>query len=195
MYKRKLTTPSPVEPITLSEIKTHLRISHNAEDTYLEGLIMAACEYCERVQGRAYVQQTWSQWFDAIPILFPLKPTPFLSLDSIVATYNDDTTEDITSYYGVNVDGFLYQKDVPSLTKELPKEDGIKVVYTVGYEPDDSGESTDYIVNIPASVKHVIKIAVSHWYAHREPVVQGQSVNKVPETLDALLWLDRDVQV
>ena len=51
----KLIVAPSTEPVTLTEVKSQLRIDSTTEDTYLNTLILVAREYCELVQNRAFI--------------------------------------------------------------------------------------------------------------------------------------------
>lgn len=68
VFKRleELTAPAE-QPITLSLLKSHLRVSHNAEDSYLSSLIPVATEMVERYLSRRLVVRSVRMWMDFIP--------------------------------------------------------------------------------------------------------------------------------
>ena len=44
-----------IEPITLAEAKSHLRVTFEDDDSYITALITAARQYAENYQNRVYV--------------------------------------------------------------------------------------------------------------------------------------------
>ena len=60
-------------PVTLADAKAHLRVTSDAEDDMITGLIAAATHYLERDTGQALIDQQWRAWFDVCP------PTAFWS--------------------------------------------------------------------------------------------------------------------
>ena len=66
-----LVTPPAAEPLTLAEVKAHLRIDTGDEDTLLTGLIEAARLHLEGKDGwlnRAFITQTWDWTRDCFPV-------------------------------------------------------------------------------------------------------------------------------
>ncbi len=61
-----VTAPS-MEPLTVDELKGHLRISANDEDALIEAYALAARSWCEEYLGRALITQTWQAWYGAWP--------------------------------------------------------------------------------------------------------------------------------
>ncbi len=74
----KINSAPAAEPVTLQQAKDHLRIDGSDEDLYVEALIKAARQDCEKFQNRAYISQVWELWLDAWPdkdfIDIPLPP-------------------------------------------------------------------------------------------------------------------------
>jgi len=61
------TTPAGAEPLTLEETRLHLRISHDADDALIAGLIATARMVCEQTTGLALVNRGYSLWLDSWP--------------------------------------------------------------------------------------------------------------------------------
>lgn len=65
----RLQTGPAVEPITLAELKTHLRLSGTDEDDYLTQLIVDVRQEAEDTTGLAFITQTWQLTIDRWPSL------------------------------------------------------------------------------------------------------------------------------
>jgi hypothetical protein len=63
----KQVTPPSVEPVSLSEAKTFLRISGTGDDSQITGLISAAREYVETFCNRAFAVKSYVQYLDCFP--------------------------------------------------------------------------------------------------------------------------------
>jgi uncharacterized phiE125 gp8 family phage protein len=166
-----VTAPS-VEPVTLAEIKTHLRgISHSDHDDLLNGLIKSAREYVETVTNRALVQRTLAAYFKDWPDndTFYLPYAPLQSVSTIKYTDTDGTVTPFSSdNYEVETNltpGLVmlgYDESWPTDTlhhDEYP----IEITYVCGYEPDDSSP-VSYTANIPENLKTAIKFHVEMMY-------------------------------
>jgi uncharacterized phiE125 gp8 family phage protein len=97
-------TPPAEEPLTLSEAKLYLRISHDADD---DALIRAAREMCENWTGLALVSHTYAftaDGWDGKP-LEPPRP-PLVSVEEI-AVFNANGEEEIydADFYYVETAG------------------------------------------------------------------------------------------
>lgn len=69
MQYRSLTrqTAPAVEPVTLAEAKSHLRVDTSDDDTYIGTLIKAAREWVEEYLDRSLVHTQWVVRFDRFP--------------------------------------------------------------------------------------------------------------------------------
>lgn len=198
----KVITPPAEEPVSVQEIKDHLRIINSEEDSYLETLIQTAREYCEKHSNRAYVQQTLVKTFDEWPE-FPveLPRPPIQSVEKIEYKDSDGTlTEWDASNYIVDEYSFIpkvykdYSAEFPDV--ELAKANAIQITYKAGYSPDDSGDTTDYTANVPARFKHAIKLLCGEWYGNREEIVSTGAVpQSIPDGVKSLLSVDRVMPV
>lgn len=63
----KLKTAPAVEPVSLSEAKSFLRITDTDDDTLITAFIVAARQACEEFTGRALITQTWTMFLDNFP--------------------------------------------------------------------------------------------------------------------------------
>jgi len=157
------------EPVTLDEVKDHLRIEHTDHDSQLLGLITASRDWVESYTNRALVQQTWKYYLQDCPSgdEFELPFPPLQSVTSIKYTDSDDTeTEWSDTEYEVDTDSepgrviLAYGYTWPSTT--LHPKNPIKVEYIAGY--DSEGSPADYRVNIPEAIKNAIKLDIEIRY-------------------------------
>jgi len=65
----RCVVPPTTEPLSLDEVKEHLRIESSAEDALLQVYIEAAREICEHNTSRVLITQTWETVFDRFPEL------------------------------------------------------------------------------------------------------------------------------
>lgn len=195
-------SPPGVEPVSVTEVKAHLRVSGSSEDTYIEALIKAATEHAESYLNRCLVQQTWAMILDkwpTFPLAIPLPP--LMSVEAI--NYYDATgvehTLDAEVYYVVPGIGrgwvdLVSGKSLPSTG--LRRVGGVKITFVAGYEPvvteEDDEEVTDYVANIPQDIKHAILMLTAHWYENREDVMTDvRNVLPTPRAAEALLNMHR----
>lgn len=187
--KLRLVTAPAIEPVTLTEVKTHCRVDGTADDTYLTSLIAVARRHIEAVElGRSLITQTWDYTVDAFPGGVSLAlPRPRLqSIESIKYTDSDGTeyTVDSSTYYadtaaepGLAV--LKYGQSWPSAT--LRYTSAVTVRFTAGYGPAAS--------DIPEPIRQAVLLLVAHLYEHREPVGDSRyaaGLKEIPFAIGAL---------
>ena len=193
MQYRSLTraTAPPVEPVTLSEAKAHLRVDTATDDAYIGSLITAAREWCEQYLDRTLVHTQWVMRFDRFPpdgtmdIELPRPPMATLGATTAVAltfTYENGTTATYsTASYRVDRDGVpgtvktLYGQTWPP---HLQDDNAISVTWWGGYGA--SGTS------VPAAIRHAMLMLVGMWY-ERRMAADSMSGNEIPFGVQSLL--------
>ena len=180
------TVAPATEPVTLAEIQTHVRSDIAADETYLADLIGVAREHVEEMTGRALVTQTWALDLDAFPgsrvIKLPRPPliavTGVTYMDADGATQTVDAADYIAHATGDDPAevSLAYNASWPSTYSE---RDAVTVTYTAGYGPNAE--------DVPAALRHAIKLLAGHMYAHREPEITGAVVARLGLSFDALI--------
>ena len=77
------------EPVTLTEVKAHLRVDASTDDTLLGVLITAAREWAEGFANIRIVSQSWDYTLDAFPHCIELPFGPVTAIGSV--KYYDQT--------------------------------------------------------------------------------------------------------
>lgn len=186
-----LVTAPTAEPVTLAQVKLHLRVDDSVEDALLTGLIRAAREHVETVTQRALMTQTWDLKLDAFPcdgaaIEIPKPPTQSVTSITYVDTagvtqtwssalYTTDLPSDPQGQPGRIVPA--YQQVYPQ-TRDVPN--AVTVRFVAGYTA---------IGLVPDSIKAAMKILIGTWFdPGRASVALGVTATPIPHTVDALLW-------
>ncbi len=163
----KITSSPSYEPVTLSEMKEHLRITDSTEDDFIITLIQVAREYCEHYENRAYCLQTVTAKYSAFGERIILPVNPVIEIESITYIDNSGITQTLdSSQYEIDnysCPAFVYPAYGISFPNVRDVPNPITITYTAGYDAEPSlGE------DVPARVKHAIKLLVGHLYEHRE---------------------------
>lgn len=184
-----VTIPPVEEPLTLEEAKAQCRVDTQDDDTLLTSLIIAAREWCERIDWRAYVTQTLQLWLDEWPSNGVLRvPKPPLQSVTSVVYYNagDVAATWAASNYIVDTieqPGRIVLRSGaawPSTT--LRAANGICVTYVAGY---------GLAVDVPQRIKQALLLLVGHWYENREDSTTGAVNRTIDNGVRALLGVDR----
>lgn len=178
-----------VDPVTLTEIKAHVRQDHDADDTVLGDLVSAAAERVENDKGTILRKASMTLTLDAWPTdgIIEIPRSPLVSVTSIgylAEGGSSDTTLSATLYRvdtGTHKPRIVLKRDQQWPTTTLETGGAITVTFVAGY--DDGA--------VPEIDKHAIKVLVGHWYANRESVVTGTIAVDVPETYRSLVLGDR----
>lgn len=158
-------------------------------DVELSALIQTAREYAETVTRRALIEQSWTLTLDTFPAgdTIEIPRPPLISVESI--TYLDTAGASQTyaaANYSVDTTG-LVGRIVLDYGLSWPSTQSARNAVTIAFTAGYGDEASD----VPASIRHAMKLMVGHWYAHREAVNVGNIVTPMPMAVDALLWTQR----
>ena len=181
----KTITAVSTEPVTLSEVKAHLRVDSILDDTLITSLITVAREYIENFTKRALATQTLELILDSFPnaeyIDLPLSP-----LQSVTSVkYKDSSGNETTlgsSGYIVNTD-FLPGKIILAYGCSWPTftpypTGAIRIKYVAGHETNNP---------VPISIKQAMLLLIGHLYENRE-ATNIKELKEVPFAVNALLY-------
>jgi len=188
-----LKTAPTVEPITLTETKSFLRVTSSAEDADITALITAARNYAEDYQNRPLVTQTWELWLDDFPPhdCMPIRLKAGLQSVTSVKYYPDggvETTFTSSNYIVDTADyvgKIVLNEDYQWPSEDLRAANGVYVEFICGYPIKDVGLITeDPAGNVPEMTKTAMKIWISYHYENREGI-------DLPKAVNILLGLNR----
>lgn len=186
----KVITPPSAEPISLVELRAHLRLDIDIgsdvhpEDALILAYLSAAREHAELFVGFALAPQVWEMALDAFPAdAVELEGGAVEAIQSV--TYVDDQGDLQT----VNPSAYTLDSYstpnwlLPAFGGEgwpstLPVANAVKIRYQVG-----GGL-------LPASIRAALLLMVGHFYSNREEVSTVQTY-RMPMGVGALLWPHR----
>lgn len=184
-----LKTAPTTEPISLDELKIHLRIDEDDSDidTDLESIISSAREHIEEITSRKLITQTWDYYFNAFPNDSSFK-LPFGNLQSVThVKYIDsdanETTMAVDDEYIVETNGtqcgrivLPYSVSWPSFTAY--PSNPINIQYVCGWINASS---------VPGNIKSAIKLICGDLYANKEGRLLSSSDYRENKTVMNLL--------
>lgn len=184
----ELFTAPAIEPITLTEVKEHLRIdsSNTSEDDFINTLIAAATVYYQSRSWRQLITATYKQYLEDFPAVgMELRKPPLQSVTSI--KYEDTNGVEQT------LSSSVYQVDVKSEVgrivladgESFPDTDEVINAVTIEYKAGYGDAASD----VPALVKSVLKLIVAHLFENRDMVTKMGTPAQVPfpEAIDMLI--------
>lgn len=173
------TTPvdDVVEPVSMDDLRNHLRIEHDADDAYLIALASAARTAAENHIDTIIAAREYLMTLDEFPaeIEIPLAPVQSTSID---VTYYDTAgqvqTFELFDFYRVNDSLFLVPDSGRSWPATQSGKDRVMIAFTAGW------------ADTPKDVKHAILMIASTLYDQRRDVT-AQTMNLVPMSSQYLL--------
>ncbi len=177
-------TPPAVEPLTLQEVKDHLRVDHVNDDSLIEPMIKGARMFAEGATRRALITQTWDWLLDAFPAWTLTVPMPPLqSITSITYIDTDGNSQTLAaSEYRVDT-STEPGRITPAFSKVWPVTRAVTGAVTVQFIAGYGLAAQD----VPHEIRLAMQEHIGHWYEHRESVMVGTNVVKMPLTAERLL--------
>lgn len=175
--------PPANEPLTLDDIKDHLRIDHEHEDALLMQLQAAARHTVERSIDQALLEQTWRQYEPGLGSdrCVRLRIRPVLSVSAVTAFDGDGNPAVLAS-----TDYHLVRDRDGQLVEFADNID--PALCANGLEIDVLCGMGSLGLDVPETLRHAILLLIAHWYEFRGAVApQDQPVSLPPgfETLIA----------
>jgi uncharacterized phiE125 gp8 family phage protein len=180
-----VTTPPAEVPVSLTELKDHLRVDLPDEDSYITDLGAAVTAHTESITSRTLIATTFSLKLNAIPAnqRIELPRSNATSITSVtlidvddVSTVVDNTVYELDDTGERDYVHLQSNQSWPSV--DLKATGGVVVVFVAGYDDPAS---------VPESMKSALKLLVAHLYENREPFVVGTIIQAVPMSYDALI--------
>jgi len=174
------TAPASI-PVSLDNMKAHLRVDGSDEDMLISAYLNAATAALdgEGELSRAIITQSWDEAFKNPSRDVYLSMKPAASLTS-VKYYDTDNVEqtatlgDFTLYS--SSDWAFVRSDSWPATYDRP--DAITVRYVAGE------------ASAPENIVQAVKLIVSHWYQNREDTSE-LNLKEIPRAASHLIGLSR----
>jgi uncharacterized phiE125 gp8 family phage protein len=174
------STPAS-EPVSTADMKTHLRVTHSDDDTYIDGLVKAARTWIEDTYDVSIITRTVTENFDGYPITakgdkeLELTVRPISNSAGVVVKYYDTDNQEQTlgasNYIFVGNVGNSYGRirfiTAPSI---YDRPGALFVEYSAGTDT-----AADVFIQ-------AIKLLVTDWYDNRG---RGPG-NETKRSLDAV---------
>lgn len=160
MILSRVTAPS-VTPVTLTEAKAHIAVTHSADDAIIQIYLDAATTHLDGAEGalgRCIVTQTWDYTIDAFPAVITVPLPTLSSVTSITYVDADGATQTLS--------GSLYRVSGQTITpgdNGWPATDNVTGAVTVRFVAGYGVAAA-----VPAAIKAAILLYIGDLYANRE---------------------------
>ena len=211
-----LTAAPAVEPVTLAEVKAHMRIDSTAEDAFIQSLIVTSRLHIEAALGLALIDQSWSWTIDTWPadlaialpvysigaiepsrlrsgdagLALPMRPVRTIDSIKLAAADGARSVLATTRYVldGTSHPARLLPRSMLFPVPAVPTQ-GIEIAFTAGF-----GATAG---DVPAPIRHALLMLVAHWFENREPVETGAraAAIRIPDTVSELLGPYRSIRL
>lgn len=181
-----------VEPVTVAEAKSHLRVDIFSDDALIGTYITAAREWVEAYLDRTLVHTQWRMRLERFPTdsLLPIElPRPPVvtsgTATAVTITYTGETGSTATlSTAQYRVQRFETPGRVTTVyggtwPAGLEDNDAVQVTWWAGYGSTGS--------SVPAAIRHAILMLVGYWYENRSTVVVGSISKQLEFAVESLL--------
>lgn len=177
-----LLVPPVVEPWSVAEAKSFLRVEHDDDDVVIATLISAARSQVEALTRRGLLQQTWRFVLDAWPCDGRIQPRlgPLRSLTAarVYDLGGNASSLDVGMFV---IDAANNAIASPAWSLPVPGRDaaGIELDIVIGF----GANPTD----VPDVLRHAVRSLVAHWYDNRGLAAIGASVSMLPGSVRAMI--------
>lgn len=181
------------EPVSLAQMKAHLRVEDEAEDGLIEALIVAARVHVESLTSRALLAQTWRVVLDGWPAsgAIRLPVSPMITLTEIRGYDADGGEHQIgTAQFLSDGQASPARLICPATVEGAPvlrERMGIEIDYVAGFgtAPED----------VPADLVQSLKTLAAYWYENRDSVLVSGAGAAVPAGFERLVSAYRRVRL
>lgn len=187
-----MTSAPASEPVTVEEVKAHLRVDGAAEDVLIGSLILTSRLHIEAALALALIDQSWTLQLDRWPrggeVEIPMSPLNAITSVRVKGADGNWITLPQTSYL---VD--LASKPPRLVWNSTTRPDpgvpamGIEIAFEAGFGPNPA--------HVPAPIKHALLLLIAHWYEHREAIDVGSGSARIPEAVSDLIAPFRKIRL
>lgn len=182
-------------PVSLTEVKDHLRITHEDLDRLLGDHISQAQDALGRIFGRSFHQQTLEMYWDAFPSSGALelpRATPLVSVEYVKYKDSDGTETEWSSAEYVQDTRSIPGRILPGYGQSWPSFTAYPVnAAWVRYVAGQA--TTSPITELSAEIKRAVTLLVSHMYRYPDAIIDTDTWTQMPYALrqaitNAMVW-------
>lgn len=190
MIKPALIQAPTAYPVSLADVKTHLRVDHDDEDALINVLIAAATDHLDGyggILGKCLMRQSWRVSADRF--CSPKIRLPFSDIVSVVVKYTNSAEQELTV---VASNYELLEDSLGAYLQLSPAFPFFELANTQDPAWVDLVLGAENASDLPQGIVLGMKMMIAHWYEQRS----GQSANRgLPPGVEAILAPHRKVRI
>jgi uncharacterized phiE125 gp8 family phage protein len=177
-------TVAPVaDPVTLAEMRAHLRVDNTAEDTWISSAIASATKSIEAFTGRAFVPRTYQATVPNFYDVMTLPWSPIIGITSI--QYYDESSPVVLQTLASTVYELTQNRILRRSGQSWPTLDrrynAVLITYTAGDAPTSSPEVP--AESVGEDVKMAIMLTVADLFENREGTIVNPIISVNPAVM------------
>ena len=184
MYK--LVTAPSVEPVSVSELKSQLRITTTSQDTMLGVILNAARQYVEDYLRFSLITATWELYLDSFPKsgdCIWIQKSPVTDIVTLTYTDTAGANQTLTEGTDFTADYNSYPCRVyEAYSKTWPGTRTIKNAVTINFKAGYADAA-----HVPEKYKIPILMLASSLYENPSDEVTGTQVNQIAKNSVSLM--------
>ena len=180
-----LVSPPAALPVTLEQLRDHLRIIENDEDAYLVDLLRAATAHSENRSGRKFVTQVWRRYAGGLRAggAVSLNLGPVRRIEAVTLyDANGVPTQASPGDWRLVDEVLILDHLVPGAAAN-----GVEIDVVCGYG--------DVAPDVPDALRRAILMLAAHWHEFRGAVAPKDQPVSVPPGFDTLVRPYRGVRL
>ncbi len=177
--KVSISEAAETEPVSLSEMKSWLKLEIDDDDAIVAALITAARQHCEHELNKSFVAQTLIATYDCFETVLNLPFPPVASVEEVLYYDEDGVEETLDSDdYWVSLGVPARIESKTSFPSTISRPDAVSVEYITAASTNEN-------------IKTAIKMLAAHWYTHRS-AAEDRTVSEVPLAVKTILQNERN---
>jgi len=177
-----ILTPPISAPVSLLEVKRHLRIESDDDDDYLNDLIASSTSHLESVSGLKLITQTWRQYLDCLPnsSSIRLEVSPVRSITEL-RVFGENGLANPVPLQAMELDS------VSTPPRLLVKSQLASGQHFNGIEIDMVAGFGDTSLDVPDGLRRALLLLIAHAFEFRGAVPINQQPASEPHGFQTLI--------
>ncbi|NEW88735.1 hypothetical protein DU475_15895 [Rhodopseudomonas sp. WA056] len=171
-----------MEPWTVADLKSFLRVEHDADDAVIASLLTAARAQIEAATGRMLLAQRWRLVRHAWPRdgRIVLRGGPLRALIAVRTFDAHGAAHDVDpASFVLDLAGGVIASPHWALPEPGRAAAGIELDLELGY-----GSAAD---DVPPPLRHAVRLLAAHWYDNRGDAASGAGTAVLPGGIAAMI--------